>query len=121
MNKYIVTSCGEVVGRDGPLYKREDKYGYLYVRLSIDGNSKHRTIHRLVAETFLPNKQNLPQINHKDGNKKNNKVSNLEWCTQKHNMQHAIKTGLWKPYDRTLPWNRQAIVDSNKRRKHCGI
>lgn len=51
-------------------------------------------LHRMIAEAFLPNLEGLPFINHKDGNKLNNDVSNLEWCTQKHNIQHAYATGL---------------------------
>lgn len=51
-------------------------------------------IHRVVAEAFIPNPDNLPWINHKDANKSNNRVDNLEWCTPSDNMQHAMKLGL---------------------------
>ena len=56
---------------------------------------KLKYIHRLVANAFLPNKNNLEQVNHKDGNKLNNNISNLEWCSRSDNMKHAIKIGLF--------------------------
>lgn len=68
--------------------------GYYRVPIPTNGKSKLYSVHRLVAVAFIPNPKNLPQINHIDGNKSNNRVSNLEWCTNNENMQHAIKTGL---------------------------
>lgn len=68
--------------------------GYLTVWLIIDGKRKKATIHRLVAKTFLNNPNCFPIVNHIDGNKENNNISNIEWCTYKHNSDHAIKTGL---------------------------
>lgn len=65
--------------------------GYLDVKLSY----KRYLIHRLVAIAFLPNPNNFPQVNHIDGDRKNPKVTNLEWCDQFANMKHAIKTGLF--------------------------
>lgn len=70
--------------------------GYLVVSLCKDGKPKMMRVHRLVAEAFIPNNNGHPCINHKDGNPQNNHVSNLEWCTQKENVQHAYDTGLRK-------------------------
>lgn len=70
--------------------------GYLQIDLSLDGrkrqNRVHLMIHRLVAEAFLPNPDNLPQINHKDENKENNCVENLEWCTNDYNAHYGTKS-----------------------------
>jgi hypothetical protein len=68
--------------------------GYCHVCLSVDNKQKVITIHRLVAEAFILNKYKYPQINHKDGNKLNNNVSNLEWCNNKMNQIHALCNGL---------------------------
>ena len=67
--------------------------GYLIVNLKHNGKQKMKTVHRLVAETFISNDDNLPEINHIDGNKVNNRVDNLEWCTRSENVKHAIKNG----------------------------
>jgi len=71
-----------------------DKSGYHSLRLSTDSGVIRIKVHRLVAKVFIPNQNNFPQINHKDGNKSNNKVSNLEWCTAFHNNKHARDSGL---------------------------
>lgn len=68
--------------------------GYLKVTLTKDSVSKKFYIHRLVATQFIENKNNLPQVNHKDGNKLNNSVSNLEWCTKTENQNHAVLNNL---------------------------
>jgi len=72
----------------------ENKQGYLRVTLAKNGVNKRFAVHRLVAMAFIPNPENKPAINHKDGNKKNNHYSNLEWCTNSENNKHAHKTGL---------------------------
>ncbi len=70
--------------------------GYKYVNCREYYKSHTVYVHRLVAKHFIDNPYSLPQVNHKDGDKFNNCVSNLEWCDQSHNMIHAYKTGLQK-------------------------
>lgn len=68
--------------------------GYLKITLCKEGICKKFYLHRLVAIQFINNNYNLPQVNHKDGNKLNNSVSNLEWCTKEYNQNHAVRTKL---------------------------
>ena len=70
--------------------------GYKKVELAKDGKKKSLRVHRLVATAFIPNPMNKPYINHIDGNRINNCVENLEWCTQHENVVHAYETGLNK-------------------------
>ena len=69
----------------------QDNNGYKRVCITINGVKKSRTVHRIVAETFLENPDNLPQINHKDENKANNDASNLEYCTAKYNTNYGTR------------------------------
>ncbi|PQJ08962.1 hypothetical protein CJD36_021370 [Flavipsychrobacter stenotrophus] len=73
---------------------RRNNYGYSEVRLSKDGKTYTRFIHRLVAEAFLPNPDNLPEVNHISGDKSDNTSANLEWTTHALNVQHSYDTGL---------------------------
>lgn len=79
-----------------------DNKGYKRADLMKNGKKKSKQVHRLVAEAFIENPYNKPQVNHIDGNPKNNNVSNLEWNTAKENSQHAIRTGL-KVRTRAIP------------------
>jgi predicted DNA-binding protein YlxM (UPF0122 family) len=69
--------------------------GYVRFRICVNGKSKNLSLHRIVAETFIPNPENKPEVNHIDGNKLNNTVENLEWNTRKENADHAYRTGLF--------------------------
>lgn len=72
-------------------------HSYFSVILYNKKNYRNFRIHRLVAQAFIPNPNNYPQVNHIDGNKLNNNLENLEWCTQSHNMKEAYRIGLEKP------------------------
>lgn len=72
-----------------------DRRGYPRLSLSMHDQKRMFRLHRLVAEGFVSNPNGLPQVNHKDGNKLNNHWTNLEWCTNLHNVQHAVSQGLW--------------------------
>ena len=76
------------------LRQRKTQRGYFIVTLYKDQKGKSLYVHRLVANMFILNKDNKPCINHKNGDKKDNKVTNLEWCTYSENMIHAYATSL---------------------------
>ncbi len=73
------------------LVQREQNGGYLIVSISVNGYRKICTVHRLVAKTFIENPNNYRDINHKDGNKKNNKIENLEWVKHSDNIKHSCR------------------------------
>lgn len=79
---------------DKVLKSKQTKIKYLSVVLCKDKHQNRKYIHRLVAQAFIPNPDNLPQVNHKDGDKTNNHYKNLEWCTPHENMLHAYKNNL---------------------------
>ena len=82
--------------REKILKTSKTSVGYLTVSLCKNGKKKSFRVNRLVAIAFIDNPDNKPQVNHKDGNKENNTVDNLEWCTCSENQIHAFKTGLNK-------------------------
>lgn len=92
--RYEVSNFGRVRGLTAILKPSINNCGYLNVGLCLDRIRKTKKVHRLVAAAFLPNPENKPQVNHKDGDKSNNKASNLEWATKSENELHAYSTGL---------------------------
>lgn len=92
------------------------KNGYVYITLKANGNIKNARVHRLVAEAFIPNPNNYRAVNHIDGDKTNNCVWNLEWCTDKYNSIHAYKNGLLTP-----PTNLKDGVYVNGKNKYALI
>lgn len=105
-DRYEISSLGRVrnKARGNLLRQKITSDGYHRVCLATPGysNGKYWAVARMVALTFIPNPNKLQQVNHIDGNKSNNTVSNLEWCTPKENIAHAVKTGLvLKGYERS--------------------
>jgi len=72
----------------------KDKLGYFIIDLFKDKKRYTKKVHRLLSEEFIPNPNNLKEVNHIDGNKSNYNISNLEWCDRSSNMKHAFRTGL---------------------------
>lgn len=94
LDRYYIGVWKTPVKMNGIILNPKFHKHYLHVNISVNGNLKRFSIHRLVAIAFIPNHENKPFVNHKDGNKLNNCVSNLEWCTPKENDIHASAMGL---------------------------
>ena len=94
---YLISNKGIIINiKTKRIIKHQIKKGYHRVDLKTIDGRKNLFVHRLVAMAYIPNPENKPQINHINGNKADNTVNNLEWCTNYENAQHAIKNGLWK-------------------------
>jgi len=121
---YLVLSNGNVYDTNNKKYLKfiKNNSGYLYTSINIDNKFVRLAVHRIVAITFIPNPENKPQVNHKNGIKTDNRVENLEWMSISENHKHAYETGLHKPlsykkvhftkYDDTLI--KQACIEIRK-------
>lgn len=95
---YLVSNTGKIKGVKTGIIRKQliNSSGYCQVSVTLGANTKKKTIrvHKAVAESFLPTIKGKDVVNHKDGNKLNNHVNNLEWCTQSENMHHAVENNL---------------------------
>ena len=89
--KYEVSSTGKIrkTSNNRLIYLKDHTAGYKQVVIQVNGKKHYLYVHRLVAEAFIPNPYGCPYINHKDEDKSNNNVSNLEWCTPKYNANYG--------------------------------
>lgn len=91
--KYQVSNLGRVMHKTKGIMKTSsNSKGYHVIGLAKNGVKRHFFVHRLVAQTFIPNQNKHPQVNHIDEDKTNNRVDNLEWCTAKHNCNYGTRT-----------------------------
>lgn len=110
----------------GDLSVQSNENGYCTVVLMKNRKGKNFKVHKLVAETFIPNTRSKAYVNHKDGNKANNTVSNLEWCTASENNKHAYELGLKRPYNRKgvrvggSKFNLTEVAEIQRQHRDCG-
>lgn len=109
---YTIREDGQVVSRFGRVIKPQmARVGYWRVELA----GRKYLLHRLLAQAFIPNPDGKPQVNHIDGDKTNNALTNLEWVTQSENQLHAYRAGLQKGYRKPMPLSerhKQALCGS---------
>ena len=101
--KYSVSNFGRVRNnKTNKILSPRNLQGYQRVAFYVDGKQTDFRIHRLVAKAFILSPENKPQVNHINGNKSDNHVNNLEWCTNGENVRHALRTGLIDPRNISL-------------------
>lgn len=108
-NKYIIYEDGNIEKTDGGIIRFYLMNGYS--AFSYKGKTYY--VHRIIAENFIPNYEELPCVNHKDGNKLNNNVNNLEWCTYSYNSKEAYRLGLKHSNKNTKTKKHKRVVALN--------
>ena len=113
----MVNRRGDVLSHDGtPKRPWTSGAGYLKIGIKYGGKQHKAYVHRLVADAFVDNPRGLNEINHKNGNKHDNRAENLEWCTHSQNLKHAYATGLCVTTERQREQARINIMIYNQRR-----
>ena len=108
---YKAGTNGHVIGiKSGKTLRQTSQRGYTYVKLYKDSVGKTIRVHRIIAMTFIPNPENKPQVNHKNGIKSDNRSENLEWVTQTENLRHAYVNGLSDPSKAWVPAQKSVVA-----------
>ena len=118
LDDYEITREGQVINKNTNYILTPQPNGKGYLRVSI--GKKLYFVHRLVAEKYIPNPENKEQVNHKDGNKLNNHVDNLEWVTNQENRNHAVKNNLHLQGEQ-CSWSKLTASDVKFIREHPEI
>ena len=114
-DRYIITSLGRIYSLKARRFLRPPRGAYITITLYDKDRTKNVSIHRLVASAFIENIENKKYVNHIDGNKHNNIVSNLEWVTNSENSLHAFSNGLRKSSEKQREWARCHAKDLHKK------
>lgn len=118
--RYVDNHTGEKLIKGREISQHINKRGYVIVSLNKESKRKTYKVHRLVAEAFIENPFNKPQVNHIDGDKTNNRVDNLEWNDNSENQLHAYRTGLHKPSNKSGKRKRKVVrIDTNGKVVGC--
>jgi len=115
---YEITKDGQVINKHTGKTVKPQKNGKGYLRVAI--GKKLMFVHRIVAEKYIPNPENKPQVNHKDGNKENNCVENLEWVSNQQNRDHAVSSGL-QIHGEKCSWSKLTEEQVDFIRKHTEL
>lgn len=118
MDDYEVLPNGKILNKRWNRYVKPQPNNKGYGRVQLCG--KFYFVHRLVAEKYIPNPNNLPQVNHIDGDKTNNCIENLEWVSNQENRNHAVKNGLHTQGE-NCPWAKLSKKDVDFIRNHREI
>lgn len=123
LSDYIITEQGDVVNKHTGRKLKPQPNGKGYLRVGI--GKKLMFVHRLVAEKYVPNPDCKPQVNHKDGDKTNNRADNLEWVSNSENRRHAVKNG-YQVHGEKCPWAKLTEKDvefirDSKDKKHSEL
>lgn len=119
---YLVSNTGRVIScskKWRELFASPSKTGYLTCGLGKLGKTTLISVHRIVAKAFIPNVRDCREVNHKDGNKSNNDISNLEWVTRQENMTHAKNMGLLKGGRSKITKNQAVNIRQKLNNGHC--
>jgi hypothetical protein len=119
---YIIHSDGRVWSVRNKKFLKPTKINSGYVKFNLGTKCRNQLIHRLVAEAFIANPNNLPQVNHINGDKTDNRVENLEWCDNRQNQIHRYDSEF--PGTRTCSWNKnkfESRIIVNKKYIHLGV